>query len=126
MSESSIYRFFISVPQGVYLPSVISVTSTSVILIWQPPVRPNGNVKKYSLYGYYPVSFGSRDLQEIRVVEGLMMQYQVTGLIPFTNYSFRIEVENEIGKASSQWKNLTTWEDGNLISFSKVFFFTKS
>lgn len=63
------------------------------------------------------MSFVSRDLQEIKVVEGLMMQYQVTGLMPFTNYSFRIEVENEIGKASSQWKNLTTLEDGILINF---------
>ena len=117
MPESSIYRFFISVPQGVYVPSVISITSTNVILIWQPPARPNGNVKKYSLYGYYPMNFGSRDLQEIKVVEGLMMQYQVIGLMPFTNYSFRIEVENEIGKASSQRKNLMTLEDGILINF---------
>ena len=50
-----------------------------------------------------------------------MMQYQVTGLMPFTNYSFRIEVENEIGKASSQWKNLTTLEDGILINFIMMF-----
>lgn len=72
------------------------------------------------------MSFVSPDLQEIKVVEGLMMQYQVTGLMPFTNYSFRIEVENEIGKASSQWKNLTTLEDGILINFIMMFSFRRS
>ena len=40
--------------------------------------------------------------------------YVITDLQPFTNYSFWVEAENDIGSSVSRKTNITTPEDGKL------------
>ena len=53
---NSIIHFFFVVPGIVDLPSINSVSSTSAVLTWKPPVDPNGMIRSYNVQ-IDPISF---------------------------------------------------------------------
>lgn len=85
-------------PVGMQPPSLEVVSSTSVRATWQPPLKPNGNIVNYTLYRDADVILPQ--LQQLSVV--------VTGLDPWTNYSFRIQACTMIGCALSDQAQIMT------------------
>ena len=59
---------------------------TSLQVLWDPPAIPNGVITNYVLY-----------LGEFVVYQGLALQTIVRRLLPFTNYTFVLEVCNSAG-----------------------------
>lgn len=87
------------------------MNSTAIALAWSPPARVNGVIKKYTLYGYRETDILGTYSKYV-LTSGLVRTYTITSLTPYTNYTFWIEVDNQIGKSSSNWTNVTTAEDG--------------
>ena len=78
-------------PSGLESPAVSPISATSIQATWTQPAYPNGVVLGYSLY--------------INGIPALLasptFQYTVTGLVPFTVYTFYVEVCNQVGCSSS-------------------------
>jgi hypothetical protein len=97
-SNQSTVQTFEGVPVGYVQPSVVDVTPNSITLQLNEVQRPNGIVE-YALYYYTEVSeipAESGDL--VLAFNGSMARrVEVTGLMPYTNYSFVLEVSNGAG-----------------------------
>ncbi|KAM4770863.1 usherin [Rhinophrynus dorsalis] len=91
------------VPEDVTPPLITPVNSTALHLSWTMPKNPNGNIREYQIH---------------LVGEGLMYsspagrkQYTVTGLKPFTNYSFVLTACTSAGCNSSEPSSSQTLQD---------------
>ncbi|XP_009864107.1 PREDICTED: usherin-like [Apaloderma vittatum] len=78
------------VPESVQPPDVSALNSTALHLSWTAPKKPNGIIREYQIKGLIYTDAGSR------------MQYTVSGLQPYTNYSFVLTACTSAGCASSQ------------------------
>ncbi|XP_053408878.1 usherin-like [Mercenaria mercenaria] len=78
-SEPTIARTKESAPLKVSPPTLFAVNSTSLRVTWQRPQITTGEVSAYQLH-----------MNSIVVYEGMEFQYVVTGLIPFTDYTFKL------------------------------------
>lgn len=83
-------------------PSFSSITPTSVVAKWSAPRSPNGVVSKYRLY---------EATQWVPLFEGFSLEYRVTGLQVYTQYSFRVDACTSRGCTSSVVSFVTTLED---------------
>lgn len=110
LSNTLLLKTPADVPEGIFPPSVLFVNSTAIALAWSPPARVNGVIKKYTLYGYRETDILGTYSKYV-LTSGLVRTYTITSLTPYTNYTFWIEVDNQIGKSSSNWTNVTTAED---------------
>jgi len=86
-------------PDGLVPPNLIAINSTAVQVRWDPPASPNGIIVSYS------VLYGNQDIDV-----GISFMYVATGLLPATEYSFRIEACTRLGCAVSM-ENVTTTDD---------------
>ena len=68
-------------PEGVTTPTLQPTSSTSIRASWTAPTSPNGVIQRYILL-----------VDGQRVFEALGFSFEVTGLIPFTSYSFQLMV----------------------------------
>ena len=87
-SEVRMVRLPDAAPESVPPPQFTSVTANSVTVVASPPAMPNGELTEYRLYqnGMQVNTMPSPNPQTSTVT------FQVTGLSPFTVYSFYIEV----------------------------------
>ena len=69
--------FFILGPGGLSAPDVKLLTPFSASVKWESPARANGPITRYEVQFPDP----KVELEEFDVLE-----YNMTGLIPFTNY----------------------------------------
>lgn len=83
-------------------PKFREVSPTSVVAQWQAPQSPNGVVTKYQLY---------EATQRVPLFEGTSLEYKVTGLQVYTQYSFRVSACTSSGCTSSVVSFITTSED---------------
>ena len=95
------------------MPTVSSLNSTSLSLSWSPPGRANGIISFYALYAIYPVD-ELETYSTVLVKRGMFNSYKFDNLRAFSNYSFRVEAGNQAGNSSSEWRNVTTLEDGKM------------
>ena len=102
-------------PEGYTEPSLVAVTPTSLSLDINPVAQPNG-VVSYVLY--VTGDFGSLDEVAVETVvvynESVPGRADVTELLPFTNYSFELVVENEAGALLGPEFSLVTAATGEL------------
>ena len=108
-----IYLFFfyiVTVPETPVANYFLSSqNSTSVIMIWTPPVKPNGVIIEYQLQ-----CFGRE--QEYRwTVRGSQTTTTLSGLHPHTNYSCNITAHTRVGGGPAVISTVTTDEDGTKI-----------
>ena len=100
-SPSSKAQTYSSSPSGVDPPSLLPVTSTSVLVSWKPPIQPNGDIVRFNLYrGNDKVYTGRPD----------QLSYTVPGLRYFTEYSFRVEACTVRGCGLSEAASVRTLE----------------
>ncbi|XP_003474286.2 usherin isoform X2 [Cavia porcellus] len=82
------------VPESVRPPSITPLNAESLHLSWSVPGKPNGVIKQYQLWQ------GGRGLIYTDITH--RRQHTVTGLQPFTNYSFSLTACTSAGCASSE------------------------
>ena len=87
------------IPDGIVAPDVDHINSTAVLVSWSPPTEPNGDIIQYMLYQNSTLVFS-----------GLDLTYTVTGLQPFTFYSYSISACTERGCGSSNQSTIQTQE----------------
>ena len=88
-----------SSPAGLDPPQLQTLSSMSILATWQPPRFPNGDIQNYTLY----VDTGV-------VYSGKLFSFEVSNLLYFTTYEFRIEACTVSGCALSEQVEETTQE----------------
>ncbi len=83
---------------------------------WNQPGRANGLITSYQLIGLYPLNDLSGSYRQVSFEASIHYYRLVPGLQPYTNYSFKVVVTGSGGITGSQWANVTTPEDGELLS----------
>uniref|UniRef100_A0A8C7Q6N4 Usher syndrome 2A (autosomal recessive, mild) n=1 Tax=Oncorhynchus mykiss TaxID=8022 RepID=A0A8C7Q6N4_ONCMY len=89
-------------PEGVFPPEVVPVNSSTVRVLWSPPVQPNGAVTEYSVY---------LDGTVHATADNTSGSYLLGGLLPFTVYDIKVEVCTVYGCVKSNATQVTTVED---------------
>ena len=100
-----------SAPEDVIAPSLTPLSSSSIIVNWTTPAKPNGVITRYNVTmkladvgdAIYKSILPSNNLGESK-------SKVVSNLKPFTNYSFRIEACTRIGCAFSSPSSVATLE----------------
>ena len=87
------------VPDGIYVPELLSRTSDSLYLGWQEPNNPSGDITAYILR-----------MNENIIYFGLRKEFWIRSLKPLSNQSFSLEVCNSIGCARSELVYFQTTE----------------
>ena len=93
-------------PQGVQAPEIVSVTSTSITLLIQPPLSPNGDISVYNVYrdGVLAGEVIPTDTDTQAAV------FTAMNLRPFTTYTFFIEACTALGCTSGPAAQFSTAE----------------
>lgn len=90
-------------PQSLLGPTVEATSASTLVVIWQIPMKPNGLIVNYSVYQLGPPDI----LVHQTTTTG---QFTVTGLTPFTEYSFFVEVCTEVACTNSSQTRNSTFE----------------
>lgn len=95
-----------AVPEEFLSPSLSLLNATSILVVWTPPLRPNGLILSYQVtratVGSTPITT-SHDLSTMAIL---------TELSPFTLYLVSVSVTNTEGTTVSPQANITTGETG--------------
>jgi usherin len=95
-------------PTGVDPPGVSAVSSTSLEVTWTEPATANGVITNYSLFS---ITSGG-DAESFLTSSPSPSSFIVTGLEPFTEYSFVVEVCTAAGCTRSNMGKGFTGESG--------------
>ena len=93
-------------PEGVSLPSISDITSTSLTVTVSPPATPNGVLISYLLY-----QNGTIFSEEVPGSQDSSVTFRVSGLFPFTVYMYSVEVCTVGGCSRSEVVLIKTSED---------------
>ena len=93
---------FEALPEGVFDLEVTDVQARSVSFSWQPPVFPNGVIIMYIL----TLINGNNTV----IFRGLDLSFEYGGVVPYTNYSFVLEVCNSVGCVAANQIDIQTLE----------------
>ncbi|XP_062863133.1 usherin [Trichomycterus rosablanca] len=89
-------------PEGVFPPDVVTLNSTSVRVLWAPPLVPNGAISNYSVY---------LDGELHTSTDGTSGSLELHGLLPLTVYEVQVEVCTAYACARGNSTKFTTVED---------------
>ena len=97
-----------SAPEDVVLPSLTPLSSSSIMVNWTTPAKPNGVITRYNVTmkldgGVYQSILPVNNLGESKSII-------VSNLKAFTNYTFRVEACTKIGCAFSAPASVLTFE----------------
>ena len=96
--------------------TIIEVTSSNILLSWQPPLihSRNGTITHYSLRCSYD------NLTHFTTMEHLQIQdttYLLSNLLPYTNYSCNVSASTSVGEGPSTNIIVRTEEDSKTVHF---------
>jgi hypothetical protein len=100
-------------PSGVYPPEVRAVSSTSLQVNWTEPASPNGIITNYSIFN--TTTGGDRD--SLLTSSSSPGSLVLSGLEPFTEYGFLVEVCTVAGCSTSEVQTGRTGESGKPLGF---------
>ena len=100
-SFPTVARTLEATPTGFIMPVVSALSFSSISLMWEMPSNPNGVISRYSI----TISPSGISL----VISGTETQLtrNITGLLPFTNYTVTVEACNSAGCVSNSSDVLT-------------------
>lgn len=101
--------FLISVPEEFSMPTLTSLTPTSVLITWSEPVHPNGLISEYIIERYSSET-QSNPVVITQILPSTDLAYvdESVELSPFTTYNYRIMVRNDAGATFTPWSAVTT------------------
>ena len=112
-SNQSTIQTLEGVPVGYIEPTVVDITPNTIVLQLNEVQRPNGIVE-YALYYFESNQFPAESGDLVLAFNGSMARrVEVTGLMPFTNYSFVLEVSNSAGTLRGPFFTVQTDPTGN-------------
>ena len=92
-------------PQNVQAPILRAISSTAIQVNWTAPVNPNGNIIRYSVSritnGTHVSILPASDL-------GLSLSHTVTGLAPYTLYTFNVTACTSVGCSAGPSASIRT------------------
>ncbi|XP_072341266.1 phosphatidylinositol phosphatase PTPRQ [Scyliorhinus torazame] len=87
------------VPSSVQNVTYKNITSTSILMLWDPPAFPNGVITHYTIYG---VEEGTNEaFQEVVTSNSITL----TGLKRYTYYKMRVTASTSVGESSVSEKD---------------------
>ncbi|RXN19458.1 usherin [Labeo rohita] len=99
-------------------PMVQKVQSRSVELRWSPPAQPNGKILQYQVLAVSledgRVRSDEDDSMRAKIVfiqnntQANSFSYNMSGLLPWSRYKFRVRVSNAAGYTDSPWLTVQT------------------
>ena len=89
-----------STPVQLAIPTASQITPYSIVLAWDTPASPNGIILNYTIY----------DSSDSIIFTGLALTTTITGLSPFTEYTYTLQSCNNIGCVFSEATALLTSE----------------
>lgn len=92
------------------MPSVSTLTNTSLLVEWEEPDAPNGNVVRYEIKQREEPF--QDDGVAIANVSGNVQLFVAVGLHSFTEYEFNVESYTQGGGTRSEWTRGRTAEAG--------------
>ena len=102
------YFFFSIAPTDFDMPTVLSTTSYSIEVTWDPPATPNGVILNYTVI----TSDSDQDIVNTFSLPASENQYNVSGLLPFSDYNISIQACNSAGCVASPTVGSMTDEAG--------------
>ncbi|XP_066526697.1 usherin [Hoplias malabaricus] len=106
--DSHIFLTPAAAPEHVPAPRLFSDTPTSVVLTWDPPLKPNGLIESYTLERR---AAGTQQIATVATVltnQTLTFLDSSTDLSPWRSYEYRVVATTKGGSNSSQWEKVTT------------------
>ena len=114
-SNQSTIQTLEGVPTGYVPPVVVAVTPYTIILQLSDVRMPNGIIE-YALYYIEGVEFPIESDSLLLAFNGSMAaRVEVAGLLPYTNYSFQLEISNSAGTLRGPLFTVQTDPTGNLL-----------
>ncbi|XP_078452070.1 usherin [Lampetra planeri] len=105
-------------PTGQPSPAPSAVGSRAASLAWSDPTRPNGIMHSFELQKRMscpqppqPLPVECRQGSLDVVYTGKHRSHNVSGLLPYCSYDFRIISHNQAGSTASAWSTLTTHKE---------------
>lgn len=99
-------------PELFSAPSVLSTSSTTITVTWQPPGKANGNISHYDVYAAIQnIIIGPQSVNS-----GDMLIVLISNLRPATVYNLYVIAYNQFGNATSAVTQQRT-DDGGMLNF---------
>ncbi|PAA46229.1 hypothetical protein BOX15_Mlig008391g4 [Macrostomum lignano] len=92
------------VPAGIHQPSIVISSPTSVLIVWQKPANPKGNILQYKIYQVR--TSGPNIPVNIAAIDGSRQNVSVSGLIARETYEFLLEAYTSAGSGNSSWSSV--------------------
>lgn len=93
--------------------TLMNVTKTSVYLTWEAPSSPNGIIRYYQIEYY---ASNTRLNNNIYAVGTKSLFFNITGLLPWTDYSVKIAAFTVVLGEYTNVETIRTLESGKYIS----------
>ena len=95
-----------------------NVTSRTVVVLWDPPVEPNGVILNYTVTfrGIDSPNPVGRDFHQSRTESTVVTSAMLTGLIPGSTYNISVTASTTAGESEpSKEVSTTTDDEGDLL-----------
>ncbi|XP_072320975.1 usherin [Eucyclogobius newberryi] len=106
---SSSFRTLPAPAEGVPAPHVFSTTPTSVLLSWGAPEKRNGPLERWMIERRVA---GTNQISTVERLSPnpppLSFLDSSSALSPWTSYEYRLVLQNQAGRATGPWVNVTT------------------
>lgn len=103
-------------PSPPTITRAVNTSSTSILVEWNPPSNPNGNIRGYLINYTLAANIGNPFALMSLNVSGKVTHIELSGLNIFTTYSISIQAWTIKFGDPSNTVNVTTSEDGKFGS----------
>ncbi|EHB18205.1 Phosphotidylinositol phosphatase PTPRQ, partial [Heterocephalus glaber] len=96
------------VPSSIHVINYKNISSTSILLYWDPPEYPNGKITHYTIYA---MELDTNRAFQMTTIDN---SFLITGLKKYTRYKMRVAASTLVGESSLSEENdiyVTTPED---------------
>uniref|UniRef100_A0A8C5L089 Phosphatidylinositol phosphatase PTPRQ n=1 Tax=Jaculus jaculus TaxID=51337 RepID=A0A8C5L089_JACJA len=87
------------VPSSIHIINYKNISSSSILLYWDPPEYPNGKITHYTIYAM------ELDTHRTFQMTTLENSFLITGLKKYTSYKMRVAASTHVGESSLSEEN---------------------
>ncbi|XP_037701919.1 phosphatidylinositol phosphatase PTPRQ isoform X3 [Choloepus didactylus] len=87
------------VPSSIQIINYKNISSSSILLYWDPPEYPNGKITHYTIYAM------ELDTNRAFQMTTLVNSFLITGLKKYTKYKMRVAASTHVGESSLSEEN---------------------
>lgn len=113
-------KFLDAVPQGIAAPTLMSQSPTSVLIVWDAPLAPNGDILLYTLQRRLFNQSNIVSLQNFSPTASRQFVDTSPTLSPNTAYEYRVVAYTVAGAGYGPWASVVTLSSSN---HNKIIFY---